>query len=258
MLNHEKHTVERLLKRGRISGGEADKMVQDIESRMKALRDAPPVFELPDSEELLAEVSWLKDVDHLAFVKIAKQFTSKVYNAGDVLLTEGKVEDGMFIVVRGNIKITIKDELIDILGPGNTIGEVAALNENKRTATVTAESPLTVLWISSNNLKKLVAEHEQVGKTIWDITAQRYGFYLLRNTPPFDRLSKGQFKKELKKGKVSSFKMVSTVNAVDKTAVLINGTLKEGDNTITSPALIAGKTYTAHTDVKIFSIDDLS
>ncbi len=258
MLNHEKHTVERLLKRGRISGSEADKMIQDIESRMKVLRDAPPVFELPDSEELLAEVSWLKDVDHASFHKIAKQFISKVYNAGDILLTEEKVEDGMFIVVRGNIKITIKDELIDMLGPGNTIGEVAALNENQRTATVTAESPLTVLWISSNNLKKLVSDHEVVGNIIWDITAQRYSLYLLRNVTPFDRLSKGQFKKELKKGKVSTIKASETVNVIDKTAVIINGSVKEGDNIIQSPAVLSNKIYTVINEVKIFSVDDLS
>ncbi|MDF1672434.1 MAG: cation:proton antiporter [Vicingaceae bacterium] len=258
MLNYEKHTVERLLKRGRISGSEADKMIQDIESRMKVLRDAPPVFELPDSEELLAEVSWLKDVDHASFHKIAKQFISKVYNAGDVLLTEDKVEDGMFIVVRGNIKITIKDELIDMLGPGNTIGEVAALNDNQRTATVTAESPLTVLWISSNKLKKLVAEYESVGKTIWNITAERYGFYLLRDIAPFDKLSKSQFKKELKKGKVYTIKVNDKLNLIDKTAVIINGSVKDNDSTVNSPTVLSNKIYTVINEAKIFSVDDLS
>lgn len=258
MLNHEKHTVERLLKRGRISGSEADKMIQDVETRMKALRDAPPVFELPDSEELLAEVSWLKDVDHISFHKIAKQFTNKVFNAGDILLTEGKVEDGMFIVVRGSIKITIKEDLIDILGPGNTIGEVAALNSNKRTATVTAESPLTVLWISSNSLKKLVSEHPIVGNTIWNITAQRYAFYLLKGLSPYDRLSKGQFKKEIKKGKVYSFDSNTNIDLTDKTGIMINGEVKDGDTIITSPAVIQGKLYRITSEIKLFSMDELS
>lgn len=258
MLNHEKHTVERLHKRGRISGGEAEKMINDIEVRMKELRDAPPVFELPDSEELLAEVSWLKDVDHASFHKIAKQFSSKIFNAGDVLLTEGKVEDGMYIIVRGNIKITIKDELIDLLGPGNTIGEVAALNNNKRTATVIAESPLTVLWISSTKLKKLVEEYKEVGDTIWNITAKRYAFYLLRNVSPFDKLTKSQFNKELNKGKVYSINSGEELNLIDKTAVLISGEVELKNETIAAPSVITNTTYKAIEQIKVFSIDSLT
>ncbi len=256
MLNYEKYTVERLHKRGRIAGGEAEKMIDHIENRMKQLRDAPPVFEIPDAEELLAEVSWLKKVDHVSFHKIAKNFESKIYNSGDILLREGKVEDGMYIIVRGSIKISIKGELIDLLGPGNTIGEVAALNKNKRTATVTAETPLTVLWISSKGLKQLVDEYEEIGDKIWRITADRYAFYLLKDMAPYNKLSKNQFKKELKKGIVSKYAVNDKIDLTDKTAVLINGVVNCNGNEIQAPVVLTNEVYTITEESRIFSNDD--
>ena len=258
MLNYEKHTVNRLHKKGRIAGSEAEKMIKDIEVRMKQLRDAPPVFEIPDAEELLAEVSWLKKVDHASFHKIAKKFESKVYNSGDILLHEGETEDGMYIVVRGIIKITIKGELIDLLGPGNTIGEVAALNKNKRTATVTAETPLTVLWISSKELKQLVDDYTEIGNKIWKITALRYAYYLLKDVPPYDKLSDNQIKKELKKGSVTKHSHNEKLDITDKTAILINGLVSCNGKDIQAPCILSNEVYIVNKESKVFSIDNLS
>jgi cyclic nucleotide-binding protein len=258
MLNYEKHTVDRVHKRGRIAGGEATKMTEDIESRMKQLRDAPPIFEIPDAEELLAEVSWLKKIDHASFHKIAKKFESKIYNSGAVLLKEGKVEDGMFIIVRGTIKITIKGELIDLLGPGNTIGEVAALNKNSRTATVTAESPLTVLWISSKGLKQLVDEYEEITDKIWNITGARYAYYLLKDITPYDKLSANQLKKELKKGSISKHMIHDNLDLTDKAVVLINGSVVCEEKEIEAPAVLSNQTYRVNSETRIFSIEKLT
>lgn len=255
VLNYEKHTVDRLLKRGRIAQKEADKMISDIETRMKQLRDAPPVFELPDPEEFLAEVPWLQEVNHKTFYQISKLFKSKVYSTNDVLLKEGKVEDGMFILVRGSIKITIKDELIDLLGPGATVGEVAALNNNKRTATVTAETPVTVMWISSNDLKWLVAEYPDIGQKIWNITATRYAYYLLKDKTPYDRLTKGQFNRELKKGKVESYEVKTSITVESSTHVLIYGSMLKDGEVIYSPQVLNKGTYQVNPDAKLFVLN---
>jgi hypothetical protein len=258
MLNYEKRTVERLHKKGRIAGDEASKLINDIENRMKELRDTPPVLDIPDAEELLAEVSWLKDVDHSSFHKIAKKFESKIFSSGDILLHEGKVEDGMYIIVRGNIKITIKGELIDLLGPGHTIGEVAALNKNKRTATVTAETPLTVLWISSKGLKQLIDEYEEIGDKMWHITASRYAYYLLKDHSPYNNLSKKQFEKEIKKGDIKKYSVNEKLDLLDKTAVLINGSVNINNNEIHPPIVLSNETYTVSRDSIIFSMDELT
>ncbi len=259
MLNYERHIVERLYKRGRIAADEAENLINDVESRMKQLRDASPVFELPNAQELLQEVSWLHDINSDLFSKIAKKFSTKIYNLGDILLHEEKFEDGMFIVVRGNIRITVKDKLIDLLGPGSTVGEVAALNGNKRTATVTAETPLTVLWMSSKELKELVTENKEIEEKIWKITAVRYAYYLLKDISPYNKLSSNKFKNKLKKGVVNNYSLNNTLNLKDKTAILISGSVTINDKELHVPAILSNEIYTvASSKSKVFSIKELS
>lgn len=254
MLNYEKHTVERLLKRGRVAKGEADKMIANIESRMKQLRDAPPSFELPDAEEFMSEVSWLKDVDHKSFHKISKLFKSKMFNTNDVLLKEDKLQDGMFILVRGTIRITIKDKLIDVLGPGAAVGEVAALNNNKRAATVTAETPATAMWISSSDLKHLVTDYPSVGEKIWEITANRYAYYLLKDIEPFNKLSEAQFKKELRDANLVSYSVNTSKDLTGGFSVLINGTAKDNEKIISAPAILSNSIFEFEAGSKVLFI----
>jgi NhaP-type Na+/H+ or K+/H+ antiporter len=255
MLNYEKHTVERLVKKGRVTKDEANKLITQIENKMKQLRDAPPVFELPNAQDLLAEVKWLEDIDHKTFNHISKLFTSKVFNTGKILLTEGKKEDGMFIIARGTVNISINNELIDSLGPGTTIGEVAALNNTVRAATVTAETPVTVLWISSNQLKNLINDYKVVGDKIWDVTAHQYAAYYLKNVDEFNGLSQSQLRKKLKKGKLISLDEKELFNLSDKIGVLIDGKVIENNIEIASPILLKDKTYSFTKGSKIFVIE---
>ncbi len=252
MLNYEKTTVERLHRRGRLAGKEADKLIQDIETRMKKLRDAPPIFELPEKEELLTEVPWLNELDHLSFNSAAKEFSQKIYSKGALLLEEGKEQDGMFIVVRGSIKITINGELIDVLGPGSTVGEIAALKDLKRTATVTADSPLTVLHCSSKSLKKLVTENDQIEETIWKLSAVKVGFYLLKNHEPYKRLSENKIKQKLRFADLIKLRKGETIDLTDKKAVLLTGkATKDGVDFASPVALINGK-FDITEDARVF------
>jgi len=149
----------------------------------------------------------------------------------------------MFILVRGTVRITIKEELIDVLGPGATVGEVAALNGNKRVATVTAESPITGMWISSADLKHLVTDYPVIGERMWKITAGRYAYYLLKEIAPYNKLSDSSFKKEIKKAELNTYNRNTDVDLNDAVSVLVNGSVKDKDKIINAPAVLTGKTY---------------
>lgn len=255
MLNYEKTTIYRLHKRGRLAGKEAQKLIQDVENRMKHLRDAPPIFELPEKEELLTEIPWLNELDHLSFNSAAKEFTQKIYSKGATLLEEGKEQDGMFIIVRGSIKITIKNELIDVLGPGSTVGEIAALKDLKRTATVSADSPVTVLHCSSKSLKKLVTENEQIEETIWKISAIKVGFYLLKNQDPFKRMSESKIKSKLRLGNMLKIKAGEKLDLKDKKAIMLTGKLNHEGFELSGPNTLADGEFEIIEDARIFEVN---
>ena len=59
---------------------------------------------------------------------------------GEVLMEEGAVEAHLYAIVKGRVRVHRGDRTIVELGPGTTVGELAALVPAPRTATVTASS----------------------------------------------------------------------------------------------------------------------
>jgi CRP/FNR family transcriptional regulator, cyclic AMP receptor protein len=58
---------------------------------------------------------------------------------GDTLMREGAVEDWLFVIVEGEVEVTRSDRRVT-LGPGSVVGELAVLDPQPRSATVTALS----------------------------------------------------------------------------------------------------------------------
>lgn len=62
MLNYEHHTIDRLQKKGRIDGGEADKMQSSLKERTKKLVDTPPAIEHTETKKKSKEPT--EESDH--------------------------------------------------------------------------------------------------------------------------------------------------------------------------------------------------
>ena len=65
--------------------------------------------------------------------------------AGKVLTKQGSVGYECFVIVSGTGSVAIDDHVVTTLGPGSYFGELALLDKQPRSATVTALTPMTVL-----------------------------------------------------------------------------------------------------------------
>jgi CRP-like cAMP-binding protein len=57
--------------------------------------------------------------------------------ASETIMTQGAVEDWLFLLIDGAARVTRTDRVVE-LGPGDVVGELAVLDPEPRTATVTA------------------------------------------------------------------------------------------------------------------------
>ena len=82
---------------------------------------------------------------------------------GGVLLREGEVGDDVFEVVDGTLEVLRGSELhrIDLVGPGTTLGDIAALAGTPRRATVQAVGTAMVRRIDRESYVRWLAEDEQ-------------------------------------------------------------------------------------------------
>lgn len=62
-------------------------------------------------------------------------------SAGAVLMEAGAVEDWLFVLVEGEVEV-IRDDRVVRLGPGAVVGELAVLDPEPRSATVTSVTPV--------------------------------------------------------------------------------------------------------------------
>lgn len=76
---------------------------------------------------------------------------------GEVLIEEGAVEAHLFAIVEGRVRIHRDERTLAEAGPGETVGELAALVPEPRSASVTVIEPLLALRIDKDALDDLLA-----------------------------------------------------------------------------------------------------
>ena len=85
--------------------------------------------------------------------------------AGETIAAEGEGGVGFFVVAEGKARVERDGEVLAHLNPGASFGEVALLDDrgNRRSASVIAETPVTMLAWSSWTFLALINEHASLG-----------------------------------------------------------------------------------------------
>ncbi|MDY6801968.1 MAG: cation:proton antiporter [Bacteroidota bacterium] len=251
-LNNELKIVDRLMKKGQIDAGEAKKMTDSIEERMKRLVDKPPEIKPPEKAKLLKDIPWLKELDKNIFTRIVSLFQHRNYAVGEKIIKEHGHIDGLYVVARGTVKVTINKRLVDILGKGSIFGEIAVLTNIPRTATVTAESPVTVFRLTSVSMQQVIHDTRTLEDKLWEIAAPRLAENVLINHKDYKNLQHTDIQKWLEKSEIFFAKKVRNIELTDKIGILITGkAIKENNEEVEAPFLIDDKTITLSRESRI-------
>ena len=86
---------------------------------------------------LLKQVSLFERTPDRVLAGLARTLVEEEFAAGTDLIVEGAVEDWLFVLIDGSVRVTRSDRVVD-LEAGQVVGELAVLEPEPRTATVTA------------------------------------------------------------------------------------------------------------------------
>lgn len=86
---------------------------------------------------LLKRVSLFERTPDRVLAGLARTLEEETFPAGTTMITEGAVEDWLFVLIDGSVRVTQWDRVSE-LGPGDVVGELAVLAGEERVVTVTA------------------------------------------------------------------------------------------------------------------------
>ena len=103
--------------------------------------------------------------------------------AGAVIITEGLTGNHMYVVMQGEVSISLKNKLLATAGPGEIVGEMALINAEIRSATVTAITDCVLASIDQGSFDALLRHVPDFSLHVMNVLADRLkvAFELIEN-----------------------------------------------------------------------------
>jgi CRP/FNR family cyclic AMP-dependent transcriptional regulator len=128
---------------------------------------------MPVDVSRLSGVPLFSDLSADELVEVASHLEERNVSPGAHLSNEGGAGYFFFIIDSGTAQVSKHDEVVAELGPGDFFGEVAVLEAGRRTATVTAQTAMTVFAMFGADFALLEARAPSVHKAVAAAIEQR-------------------------------------------------------------------------------------
>ncbi|MCB9727821.1 MAG: patatin-like phospholipase family protein [Deltaproteobacteria bacterium] len=124
---------------------------------------------------LLRETAGFADLDQTVLDAALDRIASVRLFAGEWLFRGGEPGDRMYLVMSGRVEVIREgaDSVLAVVGPGETIGELAVLTQADRSASVRALRDAELLEIGADLLGELLAQHPAFGASLARVLARR-------------------------------------------------------------------------------------
>jgi len=93
--------------------------------------------------------------------------------AGQTIFSEGDAGDVMYVLLAGEIKITLNNKIIETLTAGEILGEMALVDHNPRSANAVAKTDCVLMPINERRFLFLVQETPYFALHVMSVIAKR-------------------------------------------------------------------------------------
>jgi CRP/FNR family cyclic AMP-dependent transcriptional regulator len=158
-------TTPPLLRVGDRSGGRRH---APVPNPLGLLRRTPEEVTLAKAklDAVIAAVPLFESLSKRHLRKIAGLTSTVEYNSGDTVIQEGEPGDSFFVTVSGQAKVVSGGKTLHRLIPGDHFGEISLLDGRPRSASVVAETPLSLLRLTRASFLRLVKEDADLARAL--------------------------------------------------------------------------------------------
>lgn len=95
------------------------------------------------------------------------------FEAGRPIFNEGDAGDTMYVVIEGEVELLVKGSLVETLGPGGVLGEMALLDNVPRSAGAITKTPCRLVEINEKRFRFLVQQTPNFALQMMRVIADR-------------------------------------------------------------------------------------
>ena len=131
------------------------------------------MFTILEKTILLKTVDLFQDIPGELLSQSSQISRTKNYEQGEVIFKEGDSGDSMFIVINGEVSIKKKEKIIAKLEKGTSLGEMALLDNEARSADAVADKDSVLLKINQDVFYELMEGNADIMKQIVRLLTSR-------------------------------------------------------------------------------------
>ncbi len=193
-LNFERDEYERLGERGVLDEATLHGELHHVEHHMQALKHTAMRVPIPETADLVAQTPMFSSLDDAALGLLADLTKEIVFPAGQYLFRAGEKGDSLYIIARGAVHVIVEgasqELVVDVLGGGDIIGEMALLAGTPRSASARAVTAVTLGQIRRDDFERLMSSQPELRDKVWHEFARRRFDNLVRELSEFSGLDR--------------------------------------------------------------------
>ena len=128
--------------------------------------------------DVLASLELFSGLDDAALRDLVSEFERVHCTRGDVLMKAGEQADCIYVVISGRLRIALQtpgepERVVREVGPGESLGEMALISGEPRSATVRAARDAELLKLSKSGFDRLIHRYPEVLMRVTRTVVQR-------------------------------------------------------------------------------------
>lgn len=123
--------------------------------------------------DLLGGVELFKGLSKADLRRIYAECKEMAFEPGTEVIAQDRAGGRLFIVVEGEAVVSVNGRRRNTFGPGDYFGEMAVIDGEPRSATVTAKTPLRTLTLASFHFRPLIRQHPAIAEGLLKTLSRR-------------------------------------------------------------------------------------
>lgn len=132
------------------------------------LSDSTRAKRLALKREVLTGMPLFARLNERELLRVMQAAEVYQYDTGETVMTQGERGDRMFVTLTGRLKVTRGAAVLNELGPGDHLGEMALIRSSTRSATVEALEPSELISLKRRDFFEIIRTEPHVAvKLLW-------------------------------------------------------------------------------------------